>query len=203
MVDFIHKSKRFQLNHGSTICHSPQSCHNSSVIASFLPSVLPANTLYDTGKGWGSRDHMVDVSPSAIRPIYNLLPQPSVAIAFNNYRCNNHPVSTPIDTYPAPIGAVKGFVRSRFQTRSWRLFLFTTHQTTTLHLLVTRVKAHILFSLFINNFQVKHQCNTHGDSCYIQHWLPITHGGDTCYPDSGYLNKTTVATPKKDRFHKT
>ena len=35
------------------------------------------------------------------------------------------------------------------------------------------------------------------------HWLPstlATHGGDTCYPDSGYLNKTTLATPKKGQW---
>ena len=51
-------------------------------------------------------------------PNHNPLPQPPVTIAINNCRCNSHPVSTPIDTYPAPTGAEKGFVPSRSRTRS-------------------------------------------------------------------------------------
>ena len=35
------------------------------------------------------------------------------------------------------------------------------------------------------------------------HWLPstlATHGGDTCYLHSGYLNKTKLATQEKGQW---
>ena len=44
---------------------------------------------------------------------------------------------------------------------------------------------------------------TQSDTVAVLAWrllLPstlATHGGDTCYPDSGYLNKTTLATQKR------
>ena len=38
MVDFIHQSKRFRFNYGSTINPIPPSCHYSSVVATFSAS---------------------------------------------------------------------------------------------------------------------------------------------------------------------
>ena len=121
-----------------------------------MPSVLPANTLCDAGKGWGWGDHVVGASPSAT-PNPNQLPQPSVTIAINR-SCYSYPVHALIDTHPAPTGALEGLVPTCSRTRSCCHFPLATHQTTTLNPLVNRAKRIFYFHYSQQFALILYQC---------------------------------------------